>query len=387
MKKLLITISLVLLGSAQIGELALAQSAQDNNSGTGTQLFCKRDFGNFLANGLDFDGEGFTDYFRDFMDIPGVGFSRYSSNYCWFSDIDSLLNRIDKARKQIRQAFYVCDNATAQKVQQDYYQLSAELYYLRHFVEIAPGSNNKDTKAEKEQKVAKNNQVRSAFIKRFTKDANYFDESSASAFFDKLVAKYEPKVEAYRNCEDPSLTFIKTGLESIKNSIDTIEQMGKRFVQRTKAVSDATKKRIEANPGLFMAPGADSAGDFFGRIASFRVNNEPAFSPTAWEQIVDAAKENTPLVNSGGVTAATPAINFESVAGDIRTIQKRTDDKNLDLQYLGDYDLKYRQIGGLGLNSLEVNLDDLKKLITDTFKPMKDIRVCTANIVGKQCGG
>jgi hypothetical protein len=163
--------------------------------------------------------------------------------------------------------------------------------------------------------------------------------------------------------------------------------MGKRFVQRTKAVSDATKKRIEANPGLFMAPGADSAGDFFGRIASFRVNNEPAFSPTAWEQIVDAAKENTPLVNSGGVTAATPAINFESVAGDIRTIQKRTDDKNLDLQYLGDYDLKYRQIGGLGLNSLEVNLDDLKKLITDTFKPMKDIRVCTANIVGKQCGG
>lgn len=396
MKKIIIKIWLGLMVAGLTGAGLTGAQAPGSTAGSGTQLFCTRDFGNFLANGLDFDGEGFTDYFTDFVDIPGVGFSRYSTNYCWFSDIDSLLNRIDTARKQIRQAFYVCDNNTAQKVKKDYYELSAELYYLRHFVDVAAGTNPKDSKAEKDQKVALNKAIRAKFIKRFTKDVSYFDETQASAIFDKLAAKYEPKLESYKNCEDPNLTMLKTKILGIKNTLNTIEQMGKKFVQRTQSVISATQKRIEANPGLFTALGSDSVGDFFNRATSFRVNNEPAFEPTAWEQIVNSAKENTPLVSGGtssgangsaGVTASPTAINFNSVAGDITKIEKREDAKNLDLIYLADYDVKYRQVGGAGLNSLEVNLDELKKIITDTFKPMTDVQVCAANIVGKQCGG
>lgn len=388
MKKQLITIGVVLITIGFTGADLTAAQGLDNNTSAGTQLFCTRDFGNFLANGLDFDGEGFTDYFTDFVDIPGVGFSRYSTNYCWFSDIDSLLNRIDKARKQIRQAFYVCDNTTAQKVKNDYYQLSAELYYLRHFVDVAPGTNPKDSRAEKDQKVAINNSVRAKFIQRFTKDAAYFTDEGASALFDKLAAKYEPKLESYKNCEDPNIAMLKTRILGIKNTINTIEQMGKKFVERTKSVITTTQKRIEANPGLVTALGSDSVGDFFNRTTNFRVNNEPGFSATPWEQIVNSAKENTPLMSGGNAVNASPtAINFESVAGDIRKIEKREDDRNLDLLYLADYDVKYRQVEGLGLNSLEVNLDELQKIIKDTFKPMKDFQVCTANIVGKQCGG
>lgn len=266
---------------------------------------------------------------------------------------------------------------------------------MRHFVDVAAGSNPKDSKAEKDQKVALNKAVRAKFIKRFTKDASYFNETQASALFDKLAAKYEPKLESYKNCEDPNIAMLKARILGIKNTLNTIEQMGKKFVERTQSVISATQKRIEANPGLFTALGSDSVGDFFNRTTSFRVNNEPAFEPTAWEQIVNSAKENTPLVSSGsgngangsGVTASPTAINFNSVAGDINKIEKREEAKNLDLIYLADYDVKYRQVGGAGLNSLEVNLDELKKIITDTFKPMNDVQVCAANIVGKQCGG
>lgn len=72
MKKIIIKIWLGLMVAALTGASMTAAQAPSSNAGSGTQLFCTRDFGNFLANGLDFDGEGFTDYFTDFVDIPGL---------------------------------------------------------------------------------------------------------------------------------------------------------------------------------------------------------------------------------------------------------------------------------------------------------------------------
>jgi hypothetical protein len=361
------------------GQNVVQAQGLNNNASSGGQLFCKRDFGNFITNGLDFDGEGFTDYWRDILVI-------YNANYCQFSDIDSLLNRIDKARKQIRQAFYVCDTNTTKKATAEYYQMSAELYYLRHFVDTTAAPNPKNTEEEKAQKVQLRADVKGKFMDTFVRKLNYFDQANAELIFEKIRTKYESKLESYRNCTDPNYEQLLERVKSIGNTFKTIEQLGKKFAERTQKRFSAMEKRIAENPGLISAFNSDGLGDFMNRATSFRVNNEPVQNTTVWEQISNTAKENTPGT-TGPTKALPPAISMDSISSDFKTIKKRQEAADLDLIYVSEYDLKYRQVSGAGLDKLRVNLDTLKETIISTFAPMDKVRICAANIVGKQCGG
>lgn len=350
----------------------------DSNSGSGAQLFCTRDFGNFIVNGLDFDGEGFLDYWNDMLVI-------YNTNYCQFADIDSLLNRIDQARKQLRQAFYVCDDDTSQRITAQYYQLSAELYYLRHFVDTAETINPKASDAEKAQKVAQRSAIKAEFLQLFVQNKKYFDQKTGEAEYLRISQKYEGKLEAYRNCEDPNFEQLLVRVKNLGNTLDTVENLGKKFAERTEKRWSAMKKRIDENPGLITAFSASSVGDFFKRVVDFRINNEPLQEATIWEQISQTAKENAPF-SFGSQLAAQP-VNFNVVSTDLDTINTRQEDNNLDLIYMADYDLKFRQVQGLGLDKLSDNLTVLKETIMNTFDPIDRLAVCTANILGKQCGG
>lgn len=372
---LLVTIVLLTL---QSGMGRVTAQGLDSNAGSGAQLFCTRDFSNFIVNGLDFDGEGFLDYWNDLLVI-------YNTNYCQYADIDSLLRRIDQARKQLRQAFYVCDDATVQRITAEYYQLSAELYYLRHFVDTAQTTNPKASDAEKAQKVAKRSDIKAEFLQLFVQKKQYFSQQGGEAEFLRISQKYEGKLEAYRNCVDPNFEQLLERVKNLGNTLNTIENLGKKFAERTEKRWSAMKKRIDENPGLITAFSADSVGDFFSRVVDFRINNEPVQDATIWEQISLTAKENAPFYY--GEQLASQPVNFNTVSVDLDTINKRQNDNNLDLIYMAEYDLKFRQVQGLGLDKLSDNLDVLKNTIKGTFDPINRVAVCTANILGKQCGG
>lgn len=374
--KLVVMVMILLTGGT--GESVKAQ-ALNNNSNGGQQLFCSRDFGTFITNGLDFDGEGFIDYWRDMLVI-------YNTNYCQYTDIDSLHNRIDKARKQIREAFYACDNDTADRVTGEYYQMSAELYYLRHFVSTKESPNPKASDKEKDQNVQLNASIHDMFINMFVKKLKYFNTDQAEIIFIQLKQKYESKLANYKNCSDPNIGMLKEKTVSLINTIETIKMLGKRFVESTQARWNAMEKRIAANPGFLAAPYHTSLGDVFTRFVGVRVNGEAPLESTIWEQISNTAKENAPFTY--GKTKPLPAaINFSVISNDLSTISARDQQNDMDIQYVSQYDLKYRQVGGSGLDKLKTNLITLQQTIEDTFKPMDQVRVCAAYIIGKQCGG
>ena len=105
--------------------VALAQTGGFN--GNGGEVFCRngsRDWGNFISSVISYNG--FIEYWNDIL-------YRYNKNVCLYMDIDNLLKRIDKTREQIRKAFYVCD-ASAPKLRDTYYELEAELFFLREYV-------------------------------------------------------------------------------------------------------------------------------------------------------------------------------------------------------------------------------------------------------------
>lgn len=393
------------------GEESVAQ-AQGNNSATGEQLLCARDYSNFLVNGLDFDGEGFVDYWRDILVI-------YNTNYCQYSDIDNMLKRIDKARKQVRQAFYVCDKVTSAKVSADYYQMSAELYYLRHFVDTKESSNPKSSKAEKAQQVQPNAGVHALFVNMFVKKLKYFDAATAETVFTAIQEKYNAKIDEYKNCSDPNFTALKQKVTELIGTIETVKQMAKKFAEQVQQRWSAMEKRVAKSSGIWKAlTSPSSLGDFFSKIADVRVNNEPIAETTVWEQIANTAKQNAPgelasqvvgsFVNTGqaaidywsrkkssgsssrpntGAVAPPlpPVVTYDAIATDMAKIEKRDVQADLDLQYVSEYDLKYRQIGSAALDNMKANLVTLKKTVDDTFKPLDDVRACVSDIVGKQC--
>lgn len=359
-------------------DIAYAQGLS-TPSNSGGQLFCKRDFSNFLANGIDLDGEGFTDYWRDLTVI-------YNNNYCQFTDIMSLLDRIDKVRKQMREAFYVCDSVGAARLKAQYFELSAEVYYLRHFVNVSGPPNPKASDAEKMQNIVDDLTVHDAFINRFVNQAEYFNQEQAETIYTKFKQKYANKIEAYRNCTDPNLGALKQKVADIKGTLESIQNMGKRFVERTNNVISKTQQRIAANPGLLSAFSADNVGDAFGSIAKFRANGENFTTSTVWESISNTAKEVTPGVQPKVVGSNSP-ITMNAINNDLTIIEKRNTAENLDITYMSEYDIKYRQSTGIGLDQLTINLDDLHNTLTSTYDPMNKVQVCAANIVGKQCGG
>jgi hypothetical protein len=389
-KNIKLGLGLMLVGLLMIpAQGAWAQSGLGNPAGGGS-LFCERDFGNYLSNGIDFDGEGFTDYWGDILDIPGVGWSKYTANYCHFTDIDSLLQRIDKARKQLRQAFYVCDSATVARVSKDYKEMSMELYYARHFLDTKPFVGGKDApQSVKDESVVKRPNFQEEFMGKFADNENYFNAKITLELFNQFEAKYEAKIDGYKNCTDPGVDALRLKIEDLKNTFSNIKKLADRLNGKIANRKKASDAKIQANPGMLTAFSADNIGDAFKRSVDFRVNGENLTDPTVWENftagksglsgaVSDAVSSDTTITGADGYV-------FNDVIADLSKAENRDENLRLEAIYLAEMEMTYKETAGVGLDKALEKLFALQETIRNTFPEMANLEKCTARIVGKQC--
>ncbi len=355
---------------------------------SGSRVFCKRDFGNFLAIGIDFGGEGFIDYWDDIL-------IRYSRNYCHYADIASLLDRIDKIRKQLRQAFYVCDANTTARLTDTYQRLSAELWYLRHFIKTKEPANPDGDEEIKKDLVQKTENFQKEFVSRFADKYEYFSKEDAIAEFERFEDKYEFKLETYRNCVDPNYTLLMAKIEDLSDTLENVKNMVTKFEGglvddfKTRVATRAaqTQERVEQNPGLVSAFDPDSSGGFFSHLVDARINSqEPA---VFWEEFTSYSPDSgRDSGNMGGVSrTANAPYTYQEALSDIQRIEERDLYKNLDIEYVTEYDNKYRQTADRSLDDLLKSLRELDGIIVDTYPELEKIHGCTSRIIGKQCGG
>src|SRR5262249_25140524 len=144
----------------------------------GKELICRtgsRDWGSFISSVISYDD--FNEYFKDL-------FVRYSANICLYTDIDSVQTKIKKVREQIRKAFFVCD-PNANKLKRTYYELQAELFFLRKFVDMKNGQ----MLVVPDQEVIK--QLKSYFVI----NKNFLSNEDIQKLFDKFKQKYGEKTK------------------------------------------------------------------------------------------------------------------------------------------------------------------------------------------------
>ncbi len=380
-----------------------------NNLSAGTKLFCKRDFGAFLLIGMDFFAETFWAVWKDVL-------VRYNVNYCHYRDIESLVNRQEQMRQQLRRAFYACDNNTIQRLKPQYYELDAEIYFAREYFKFVAFSTCSEEPVPQDvlkQKVQINQDFEPIFKNTLVQRQRTFSANQADALFNKLKAKYDSKLSVYANCCDPEWGTMMLKIKNIGKNLSFIANLHQRFVSRTESRYKATQARIEANPGISPINSVFNAADvgsIWSRMIDVRLNGESLLKGTKadggeegssstsyWRNlvsgkggIVQSWRDNAPGINNtpGGAPSTAPgAYNYNSARQDLQLIKVQEMDANMDAIYFTEYELKYRLTSDIALSDNVGYLIELQKVIEGIVGKdvLGGIQSCTDSILRKQC--
>jgi hypothetical protein len=379
-----ILIVLAVFSPAASVQTASAQISSGDQSGTGGAVSCRnggRDYGNFLSALISYDG--FVEYWKDIL-------VRYNANMCLYTDIDSLLMRIDKTRQQIRNAFYIC-SSTAATLKVTYYQLEAELYFLRKYVNPSNGQIIFASTAD----------LTNNFLDYVVTQQGWFSTTDAQTLLNTLFSKYQAKQSTYTNCADPTWGNIIQKWNEFKASAG-----GLGAIQQSMDSIQASAHELATTPWT-------RTGGFLGGLVDAKINGlTPA---EGWADISKAITANLPSVpkinnaaaNSAvqqgfsGATSqqATSGFSFDqfnnAVANDQQVFSDETDRAN----FLANYQATYQS--GTA-NYTDAIMAKLKYLddpaghknpdgttsygsIGDTFQYIDQTAQCVKGIVDKLC--
>jgi hypothetical protein len=309
----------------------------------GNQAICRggRDWGTFISAIISYDD--FAEYWKDIL-------VRYSSNICHYQDIDSLLTRITAVREQIRRAFYVCADTTRMK--QTYYELEAELFYLRTYI----NTDYSGFTVVDDQKVISD--LRNYFVinKAFFTDQQILD------LFNRFKTKYTPRLVAYQNCTDPVWQNLVDKWNEFKSSAGGI-------TPALNAAKQSAEKRWDrmANTSLNLGR------DFWGGFLDVRINKLPA--KEGLNQILDELNRNTP---GGGVT-------FDQLQAATSVSDTNYNYEADEATYLAQYQMLYLETSDAFTGEITARLNTMNSIVNNSFKYQNQTIQCVKSINSKQC--
>ncbi|HLG26004.1 MAG TPA: hypothetical protein VI588_04460 [Candidatus Gracilibacteria bacterium] len=344
MKQFLHTIGLrlivAILTAAACAQLAMAQAG--GPSGPGQQVICRnsRDWGVFISSVISFDD--FSEYWKDIL-------SRYNENICHYQDIDGLLNRIKGVQEQIRSGFYAC--ADVSKDKKTFYEIDAEIYFLRKYVNAANG----------QFLVTSDQQLISDMRNNYVVDKGFFTDAEIQPLFDKFKQKYEPKLEAYKNCKDMTWQALVDKWNEFK---ETAGGLGPALKQASESIEKKWDKMEKTSMNL--------GRDFIGGFLDAKVNVLPA--KEGFNIIGDALKANSP----SGYT-------HEQLQAAKNLSDINTDYAHTEADYLIQYQTLYKETSDQFNELIGGRLIQLNSIIRNTYQYENQTIQCVASINGKQC--
>lgn len=345
MKKLLITISILGITGLLAGTLLLPAPqktlAQYAGGGTGREVICKsgyRDWSLFISSTLSY--VEFTEYWKDIL-------VRYNANLCHYQDIYALIRRLDTVRKQIRRAFYVCGDTT--RLKETYYRLEAEIFYARNFIETDNGQFI----------VVNETRLRKKFKDNFS---NIFTAQQMDELLEEFGERYSSKLEAYRNCADPSWDELVRKWQEFKESAGGIGPA----LQEAKEQAEERWDRME-NTSM------DLGRDFIGGFVDLKINGLPV--EEGLDQIMNELNENTPGVG----------FTFDQLQASKASNMQFVEYETLEANYVINYITLYQETSDAFTNNVMSRLELLDDLIQFTYPFENQTIRCVDTIQKKQC--
>lgn len=343
MYKKLLKIGLILGITLTIGgNAAYGQASTDKLK---VNEICFNDWQTFSSAIISYNS--FTEFWEDI-------FVRYNQNLCHYTDIAKVLDQIDAARDEIKKNFLSCNAAQAATIKAKYYELEFELFFLRNFIDI-PKSEIQEIPAEK---------VLEMLRQEFVLNKGYFDETKAKELFDRFKKKYQGKVKTtYKNCEDPDIAALTKKWNSLKDTIKSIGQDAGKSIQSewNKAINNPPK-------------GMES---FIKGVQGFRLNSLPAF-PTPDKIIGDLQKD---IAKSGSLLEPT----LSEAQQTIDQVQTAHITKVNTTNVKAEYEALYKQGGDSLAESYVKKIQEINKIVIETFDPLSKMKECAKKTGERQC--
>lgn len=336
MYKKLIKIGITLIIALNIGSSAVyAQNPDDLQ----IDQNCFDNWDSFVSSVISYDS--FTEFWKDI-------FVRYNKNLCHYMDISNTLDRIDAVRQQIKTNYLSCNAAAAATLTAQYYELEAELFFLRNFIDI-PNSTIQELPEDKMAELLRQN---------FVLNKKYFTDEKVKELFEKFKKKYQGKVNStYKNCPDQSIEALKKKWNSLKENIKSMGQ------------DAGTTLKSEWNKSI-NNPAKGMQG-FIQGVQNFRLNSIPPIKTP--DKIFEELSKDIGSPTLDEMEAAVRQTNTEYT-------------KTIDTTKIkAEYEALYKQ-GGDSLAESYVNMiKEINKIVIDTYDPLTKMKECAQKTGERQC--
>lgn len=373
-------------------------------------LECLKGWRQFLSALIGY--EGFVDYTRDLFVL----------SWKWpmyFADINNVELQLNKSRYAVMSAFMRCDTNRLKSVTQAYYKLEAELYFLRHFVDVSGGFLNFKTESRGNRDQFRDEMLDFFALRKESSDPNQ-DKALFMGYFDEFEGKYSGRAEQYSGYgDDPIYNDISSKFDGL---IKTFKDFGKESAALGGDVKKAGKEALEAGKkGLSaLAHPINTLGALAeGVYSRFQIcpsAGHPDDCKTLGEVVKDALREGIEgaklfgklsLTLVGGVIATPFTVVGVTVAKIVDVISdsgikatpdevqqvlsevKEVSEAQAELaDMMARYELLYGQVAGDGVVELTNRMDDLLDILgpKGSQPPLEKIAKCADYVQNAVCG-
>lgn len=372
-------------------------------------LECLKGWRQFLSAFIGY--EGFVDYWRDIF-ILSWKWPMY------FADINNVEMQLNKSRYAVMSAFLRCDTNRLKSVTQAYYRLEAELYFLRHFVDVSGGFLNFKTESRGNRDEFRDEMLDFFALRKESSDPNQ-DKSLFMGYFDEFEGKYSGRAEQYAGYgDDPIYNDISSKFDDL---IKTFKDFGKESAALVGDVADTAVAAVEA--GKKGVSALAHPINTLGALAMeaykrFQIcpSGDAADCKTLGEVVVNALREGIEgaktfgklsLTLVGGVVATPVAITTITVEKIVDALSgsgiKATPDEVQQIlsevnevaeaqaeqaDMMARYELLYGQVAGDGIVELTNRMDILLGILgpKGSQPPLEKIAKCADYVQNAVCG-
>jgi len=366
MKKL---ISYLILAIMTLGNFSFVQATtfEDNliDSYSGDDLSLGRclykgntEFSLFINSVIVLDGF-VANYLGSFYDV-------FFKNQCHANDIMSLIRQRDKLRDYIRDAFLTCKTDRIPALKKGFYDINAEIYYVRNIVSSSLALNLPYSSLSTQALYDAEGLFTSESKLKQDMRGNYVDSGIYSpiefeALFNKLTVKYDKRKLSYVNCETTSWDEVETKWNEF---IDTAGGLAPAWKSFSRGVGGRWEKIVEATTDQGFE---DYAAGFFG----MRVNG---LNPgQGFGEILDELYTYNPFPTKSDALKA------------VGNARKSYDMNRLQTDLSAEFEILYKETGDTAVEMFVEELELLNISIEDSIPLLEGVEGCARTMDSRQC--
>jgi len=323
----------------------------------------------FLQTIISYRGfvRGITDPFLDLF-----------RNDCQTYDVFILDRQLDNIKRNIQNAFLMCDREKIPAMERAYYEIDAELFYVRRILKVSPLSAAKETLSKVTMDIVTLNRDNDKFTSRknmyddmyafYVKKASKFSPSEFDDFFNILESKYAERMKSYVKCEETGWRRVKEKLVEFVENLGGLRG-GWEGIERQ--VGEGAERIVNSARSL------PEMKSFVKDIFDMKVNGVPPLQ--GFGEIADSISANNFL--SGMYETMDQSTLLNALGNARRDFDLGIDEAKLRAKYIA----MYKGNSDAYLSEFLRALDETQFYLLRGIAYLYQVETCVQNMVNKQC--